>query len=107
MSAARSASCTRRQGWNDGPPSSPWQTKSVGFSAIFVLRFLAQDTVSFVLPHQPTQPSEVGDAVLALVDKRRVASSGGRGKATSSEPGVRRVVGRACCLGSRHQHLVL
>src|ERR1039457_414741 len=38
MPAARSASCARRQGCIRGPPSSPWQTNSVGSSAIWVLR---------------------------------------------------------------------
>src|SRR2546421_1130296 len=38
MPAPRSASCTRRQGCLRGPPSSPWQTNSVGFSAIVVLQ---------------------------------------------------------------------
>src|SRR3954471_16463568 len=34
MPLARRASCTRRQGCTRGPPSSPWQTYKVGFSAI-------------------------------------------------------------------------
>src|ERR671931_324543 len=37
MPAARSASCTRRHGCIRAPPSSPWQTNSVGLSAIFIL----------------------------------------------------------------------
>src|SRR5271165_3564047 len=37
MFAARSASCTRRQGCIRGPPSSPWQTNRVGGSGMLVL----------------------------------------------------------------------